>query len=116
MVVAKAVLVKQGMKKDNIFEPPYGAPEHRKALGVRPEGIANRMLATGPRGKDGALGQRREPKTADARISASLGRPSLWLLSLGRARESNPPAVRGTASKYAAEGGSTKTKAAKGGF
>jgi hypothetical protein len=31
------------------FGSPYGAPEHRKALGERPEGVARRMRATGPR-------------------------------------------------------------------
>jgi hypothetical protein len=39
-------------------------------------------------------------KGAKRRISAPFGRPSLWLLSLGRARESNPPAVRGTAISF----------------
>jgi hypothetical protein len=33
---------------------------------MRPAGVANRMLATGPRGRDGALGQRRVPKPRSA--------------------------------------------------
>jgi hypothetical protein len=28
------------------FSNPYGAPEHRKALGVRPEGIARKARDT----------------------------------------------------------------------
>jgi hypothetical protein len=56
-----------------IFSDPYGAPEHRKALGERPAEVANRMLATGPRGRDDTLGQRRKPKAADVRICAPSG-------------------------------------------
>ena len=44
------------------FETPYGAPEHRKALGERPEGVAHRDVRDWPTRQDASLGQRRDPK------------------------------------------------------
>ena len=41
---------------------PYGAPEPRKALGERPEGVAHRDVRDWPTRQDASLGQRRDPK------------------------------------------------------
>ena len=41
-------------------------------------------------------------------IIAGGSAPAPWVSFLCTSKERNPPAVRGTASKYAAEGGSTK--------
>jgi len=45
-----------------MFIPPYGAPEHRKALGERPEGVARRDARDWPTSQDDSLGQRGVPK------------------------------------------------------
>lgn len=65
-VVLLAISVKQGMEKDSFFESPYGTPEHRKALGGRPEGVAHRDVRDWPSRHGGRVGQRREPKPRSA--------------------------------------------------
>ncbi len=88
---------------------PYGAPARRKTLGERPERVARRMRATGPRDRDGALGRRREPNAAAARgLSRHPGVLSLGDFSLHEQREvtrvqGGSPLV----AVNAAEGGST---------
>ncbi len=87
---------------------PYGAPAHRQALGERPERVARRRCATGPRDRDGALGRRREPNVAEARgKSRHPGVLSLGDFSLHEQREVTR--VRGGSPRVAvnaAEGGS----------
>ena len=90
-VVLLAISVKQGMEKVGFFQPPYGAPEHRKALGVRPAGVDNRRLATGPRGRDDALGQCREPKAAERRTVRHEGALSFGFFSLREQRKETRP-------------------------
>jgi len=51
-----------GMARVGVFKTPYGAPEPRKALGKRPEGVAHRDVRDWPTRQDASLGQRRDPK------------------------------------------------------
>ncbi len=45
------------MFSTDVPTPPSAAPEHRKALGMRPEGVAHRTWATVPRDRS-RVGQR----------------------------------------------------------
>ncbi len=54
------------------FPTPYATPEHRKALGMRPEGVAHTKWATGPRdrmSRQASAG----PKAAERKKSAASG-------------------------------------------
>src|SRR3990167_9301562 len=60
------------------FPSPYGAPEFRKALGERPEGVAHREVRDWPTTQEVSLGQRRAPKPRRRGPVRHPGGPSFW--------------------------------------
>ena len=70
---------------------PYAAPEHRKALGIRPEGVAHRTWATVPRDRS-RVGQRGS-QSRGAEEQRGIG-GSVSLDTFLSRQESIPPAVR----------------------
>jgi hypothetical protein len=75
------------------FYPPYGAPEHRKPLGERPERGKDRMSLPDPRGRDAASGQRRDPKLRSAGSVRHQGALLFGDFFFGQARKSHLPPV-----------------------
>src|SRR3989344_3264140 len=81
------------------WDYPYGAPEPRKALGKRPEGVAHREVRDWPTRQDASLGQRRDPKLRRRGSVRHPGR-AFFGFFLCTSKERNPPAVRGTAISF----------------
>ena len=81
---------------------PYGAPEHRKALGEHPEGVARRDARDWPTSQDDSLGQRRDPKP-EARNRAPSRRLFLSSISFGRTKEMYPGCRGGATRNYVFE-------------
>jgi hypothetical protein len=77
------------MGKGFDFPSPYGAPEHRQALGKRPERGKDRRSLPDPRGRDAASGQRRDPKRRSAGSVRHQGALSFGYFSFARAKKSN---------------------------
>ncbi|MEX2163525.1 MAG: hypothetical protein WD823_04695, partial [Sulfuricaulis sp.] len=63
--------------REGVFNTPYGAPEHRKALGVRPEGVVHRDVRDRSMRQEVSLDLRRAPKPRSAGQCAIRGRVSL---------------------------------------
>src|SRR5512147_2304767 len=71
------------------FFSPYGAPEPRKALGERPEGVAHREVRDWPTRQEVSLGQRRDPKPRRRGSGRHPGRAFFWFLFFARAKKRN---------------------------
>ncbi len=71
-----------------LFNPPYAAPEHRKALGKRPEGVAHRTWATVPRDRS-RVGQR-GPQSRGAEEQRGIGGRAFFGSFLCTSKESYP--------------------------
>jgi hypothetical protein len=63
--------------REGVFNTPYGAPEHRKALGMRPEGVVHRDVRDRSTRQEVSLDLRRAPKPRSAGQCAIRGRVSL---------------------------------------
>ena len=71
------------------FPTPYGAPEHRQALGVRPEGGAAGMSAPDPRGRMSRRGST-GTQSRGAEVSAPFGVSFLLVTLLWTSKEESP--------------------------
>jgi len=75
------------------FSLPYGAPEHRKALGQRSEGGAGRRPAPAPRDTEVASGQRGPQSRGAQEQCAIRGGLSFGDFIFGRTKKSHLPWV-----------------------
>ncbi len=95
-----------------MFNTPYAAPEHRKALGGRPAGVAQDVGNCPPRQE--SRGTAWGPKAAERRKSAASGGVLSLVAFFARAKK----ATHGSGAEHprlkqiAAEGGSTHARSA----